>query len=497
MAEVPAAITSSTDFDWVASGAAAIAAGVTPKPAMTLTLSLTMSSWARRLVLSGTAPSSLRITSIFLPATVAPCCCMYSFTPASICLPVEACGPVIGRMRPIFTLSCANALPANSVASASDAIPKTEFLSDISCFLRDLACQRSYADGPTALARRYGYFAARSGRGLDACVLGVGLALRVDDLLELAEDVHAGKHLLETRVRLALFPDRGDEFAVLELDAVHGDIDLGHVDLVVLAVAEIVVERLIGAVVADVAEERAERPVVVERQRERQDRARRHLRHDAHVHGDAELRMDRPLHRVTIGNGLAGLILEQVDGVGGVMPQEVVGPTARVARRVDVLAAEKIGLHVHLLDLELTLLDALVNPLVARVEAAHVPAHRDDAGLLGDLHQLLGVFDAVGDWDLDQYMFAGAHHLLALPEMHLGRRGENHRIGAFDALGQVAGVMGNAVFLGDLRGGVLIAADQRGHLYAGNALERVEMLLAKGALAGYANLHRVPLLAIR
>ena len=81
--------------------------------------------------------------------------------------------------------------------------------------------------------------------------------------------------------------------------------------------------------------------------------------------------------------------------------------------------------------------------------------------------------------------------------MHLGRRGENHRIGAFDALGQVAGVMGNAVFLGDLRGGVLIAADQRGHLYAGNALERVEMLLAKGALAGYANLHRVPLLAIR
>src|SRR5207344_720215 len=85
----------------------------------------------------------------------------------------------------------------------------------------------------------------------------------------------------------------------------------------------------------------------------------------------------------------------------------------------------------------------------------------------------------------------------ALPEMHLGRRGENDRIGAFDALGQVAGVMGNAVFLGDLRGGVLIAADQRGHLYAGNALERVEMLLAKGALAGYANLHRVPLLAIR
>ena len=76
MAEVPAAITSSTDFDWVASGAAAIAAGVTPKPAMMFTLSLTRSSCASRLVLSGTAPSSLSRTSIFLPATVEPCCCM-------------------------------------------------------------------------------------------------------------------------------------------------------------------------------------------------------------------------------------------------------------------------------------------------------------------------------------------------------------------------------------------------------------------------------------
>jgi hypothetical protein len=94
-------------------------------------------------------------------------------------------------------------------------------------------------------------------------------------------------------------------------------------------------------------------------------------------------------------------------------------------------------------------------------------------------------------------MLAGAHHLLALAEMHLGGRGQDHRIGALDALGQVAGVMGNAIFFGDLRGGILIAAHQRGHLHAGNALERVEMLLAKGALAGYANLHRVPLLAIR
>ena len=55
MIEVPAAITISGTLAWVASGAAASAAGVMPKPAMKLTLSLTISSCARRLVLSGTA----------------------------------------------------------------------------------------------------------------------------------------------------------------------------------------------------------------------------------------------------------------------------------------------------------------------------------------------------------------------------------------------------------------------------------------------------------
>ena len=49
--------------------------------------------------------------------------------------------------------------------------------------------------------------------------------------------------------------------------------------------------------------------------------------------------------------------------------------------------------------------------------------------------------------------------------------------------------MRDAVFLGDRRGGVLIAADQRGDFDALNALERVEMLLAKGALAGDTDFH--------
>ena len=134
----------------------------------------------------------------------------------------------------------------------------------------------------------------------------------------------------------------------------------------------------------------------------------------------------------------------------------------------------------------------LVDPLVAGIEAPHVAAHGGDAGLLGDLHQLVGVLDRIRHRDFDQHVLAGAHHLLGLAEVHLGRRGEDHRIGALDAFGEVAGPMLDAVFLRHLGGGVLIAADQRRDLDIGNALERVEMFLTEGPLPGYANFHRLP-----
>jgi hypothetical protein len=63
MLEVAAAITTSGVLLWVAIGAVARASGVRPNPASTLTLSLTTSSWAMRLVMSGALVSSLTITS--------------------------------------------------------------------------------------------------------------------------------------------------------------------------------------------------------------------------------------------------------------------------------------------------------------------------------------------------------------------------------------------------------------------------------------------------
>ena len=68
-----AAITTIGTFASVATGAAASASGVRPKPASTLTLSCTTISCAMRLVVSGARPvSSLTISSTLRPATVSP-----------------------------------------------------------------------------------------------------------------------------------------------------------------------------------------------------------------------------------------------------------------------------------------------------------------------------------------------------------------------------------------------------------------------------------------
>src|SRR3569832_1546110 len=83
-------------------------------------------------------------------------------------------------------------------------------------------------------------------------------------LLQLVKHLVARQHLRHARIRLPPFADRGNELAVLQLDAVHRHIDLRHVDLFFLAVEEIVVARDVRCRVADVAEEGAQRPFVVE-----------------------------------------------------------------------------------------------------------------------------------------------------------------------------------------------------------------------------------------
>src|SRR6516165_854332 len=261
MIEVPAAVTICGVLPSLASGATASAAGVTPKPARKVTLSLTISSWAMRLVLSGTAPSSLIISSTFLPATVSPCCDIKSLAAAASCLPVDCCWPVIGRMKPILT-SCACATPT-IVSTAAAAAKNDQHLIGVPPQDDRTAYQHP---GHFLSSERNVSFCQRAMWCLSRPALSVRLALWIDDLFQPAEHVHAWQKLGEARVRLALLFDRGNELAIFELDPVHRNVDLGQVDLVVLAVGQVVVIGLVGAVVADIAEERSERPVIVERQ---------------------------------------------------------------------------------------------------------------------------------------------------------------------------------------------------------------------------------------
>src|SRR5574337_1225349 len=65
-------------------------------------------------------------------------------------------------------------------------------------------------------------------------------------LFELVQHPVARQHLGDAAVGFAPFADRGEELAVLQLNAVHADVDLGDVDLLVLAVEQVIVARDVG-----------------------------------------------------------------------------------------------------------------------------------------------------------------------------------------------------------------------------------------------------------
>src|SRR5512145_3298434 len=131
--------------------------------------------------------------------------------------------------------------------------------------------------------------AARTSAGTAAAAADAS-APRLELLLESVEHLVARQNLRDARVGLPSRADRREELAVLQLDPVHRDVDGGYVDFFVAAGQQVVVAGHVGAVVADVAEERAKRTVVVERQRERADRARGAAELDRHIHRDTELR---------------------------------------------------------------------------------------------------------------------------------------------------------------------------------------------------------------
>ena len=164
------------------------------------------------------------------------------------------------------------------------------------------------------------------------------------------------------------------------------------------------------------------------------------------------------------------------------VPEEMVGPGARLPERVHVGATEEIGLHVHLLDIELARGDLLVDELMARVEAAGVADHGHEPRLLLHRDNGFGVPETVCERDLDLYVLARRKALQRLRRMHLSRRGQDHGVEArqLQAVGEVGGDVADAIFDGGLFRLVEFAADQRDHLHAVDQLDAVEMFQAEG-----------------
>jgi hypothetical protein len=157
-----------------------------------------------------------------------------------------------------------------------------------------------------------------------------------------------------------------------------------------------------------------------------------------------------------------------------VVPQQVVGPGARLAQCIHVRAAKEVGLHVHLLDVEFAGANFLVYPLVAGIEAARVAAHGDQPGLLLQGDHGFGIGQAVGQRDLDLHVLAGLQAGDGLLGVHLGRRAQDHGVDFLQrqAVGQVGGDVADAVFGGGLARLFQFAADQRDHLDAVDQLDR-------------------------
>jgi hypothetical protein len=133
---------------------------------------------------------------------------------------------------------------------------------------------------------------------------------------------------------------------------------------------------------------------------------------------------------VRFGNRRLGLVREEVDGVCRVVPQEIVGPTSRLTQGIRVGASKEIRLYVHLLDGEFVPHDALMDPLVRRIEPARMSHHARKASLLGPCRDRERVAPTVGEGNLYLDMLSRVHGGEGLTGVELGGSGQDDRVDA-------------------------------------------------------------------
>ena len=121
------------------------------------------------------------------------------------------------------------------------------------------------------------------------------------------------------------------------------------------------------------------------------------------------------------------------------------GPSScGLAQGVHVGAAEEVGLHIHLLDVELARLDLLVHVLVAGVEAAGGPHMATRPVCFLQVHHRLAFAQDVAQRDFHLHVLARFQAGNGLAGVHLRGRAQDHGVHFLDgqAVGQPGGDVG-------------------------------------------------------
>jgi hypothetical protein len=212
-----------------------------------------------------------------------------------------------------------------------------------------------------------------------------------------------------------------------------------------------------------------------------------------HIHRNTELGVRWPLDRIGDCHLLAGLILEQIDRVRCVVPQQVIGPGSRLTQRVHVGTTKKVGLHIQLQQPDLTLHNLAMQILMRGIEASRMSNHAHQSGFLLQARHCLSIRPAICEGNLHLDVFAGAHALNRLLRMHLRRRTKNRSVNARlrQRFGKIGGGMGDAVFRGSSARRFNVATDNTDHFDPVNVPDRIEMLLTKRAGTSENNFHGV------
>lgn len=156
------------------------------------------------------------------------------------------------------------------------------------------------------------------------------------------------------------------------------------------------------------------------------------------------------------------------------MPKQAVDPRARLASRVGVLAAKKIGLGYEVLEVKVPFGDAPSHLSVWGVESARVGHHAREVGARGGrCRDPFAVDDVQRHRDFDQHMFAGAqagHRLLGVKMAGCGKDDcIDVRVGK--ALVQIHAEVRNGPFLRERRRGSGDTSHKARHVHSRYSLE--------------------------